>query len=119
MRSFLTGLMICLVIAGLNVRVIAAIDHWQSAENSHVCEDHDHGHHHHSDHPEPEPCDEDCPPEPHHHHECRCSQPMPLTLENVRICRVACLEFSLLGVKPEHEIAPDEPFLQLEKPPLI
>ena len=63
--------------------------------------------------------EEDSCPHDHHHHLGCCALFQPLMIEKTLICRVDVIQSSLLRMSHESEIAPDEPFLSLEKPPLI
>jgi hypothetical protein len=58
-----------------------------------------------------------CPPD-HEHHSC-CSSALPLIVDSDSICWLGILESSLLGVRHDGEVPPEEPFLASEKPPLI
>lgn len=119
MRIFLTGWIVLCVLAGLNVRVLAAgADHagfcCGSAEIScapdHcVCPS--------GEHPVE---DGGCPggEHRHHHHAC-CSYLSPVAVEEMGTSAPAVFGSKILGIRPEGEIAPDAPFLGSEKPPLI
>ncbi|RYD35067.1 MAG: hypothetical protein EOP87_08000 [Verrucomicrobiaceae bacterium] len=121
MRFLLTWLTVFCVMAGLNARVLGAeFLHVGTCSQTHVeevCCDHSHdqspdcqGHEH---------KDGKCPSEPHHHHHGCCPAGQPLTVENDHFRQPAFFGSSLLGVRHDGEIAPEEPFLGSEKPPLI
>jgi len=110
------------VFAGLNLRVLAS-DHAHPPKTGQDCSDH-HDHHHpaedlHSPH------SDDCPTggkhdgEGHHHHHGCCSPAQPLTIENDHLRQPYLPDSSLVGVRHDCEVPPDEPFLGSEKPPLI
>jgi hypothetical protein len=116
MRSLLTWLMVFSVLAGLNVRVLGAEDrHVGTCSHiEEICCDHSH---------DPAPDDhqhdgEKCPQDHHHHHGC-CSIAQPLTVENDHLRQPGIPGSSLLGVRHEGDVPPEEPFLGSEKPPLI
>jgi hypothetical protein len=116
MNTFGTWLMIFWMMAGLNVRVMASESHTVCVSDSHCCADH------HDAIPENDTGDHDhesCPPESHHHHECTCSHLLPLSAETDRVCRLDGPPSYLLELSHESEKAPEKPYLQLEKPPLI
>lgn len=117
MRSLLTWLMVFCVMAGLNARVLGAgTPHVATCSHvEEVCCDHSH-----------EPACEDrhndgekCPQEHHHHHYGCCHNSQPLTVENDHFRQPAFFGSSLPGIRHDGEIAPEEPFLGSEKPPLI
>jgi hypothetical protein len=106
------------ILAGLNAQVLAA-DHahvetctMEPAETpcAHSRQDPHHGHHH--------PGEDHDGNDHHHHHDC-CSHAQPLTVENHHLRQPGVPGSSLLGVRHEGEVPPEEPFLGSEKPPLI
>ncbi len=116
MHAFLKWVLVISLVAGVTARGM-------SLERMHVvpC---DHSHCHGSDHHHPcesgEEHDEngDCPAD-HHHHSCCQAQAQPLILEKVHDRRLEISSFLRLGIVRESEIAPEEPILSSEKPPLI
>ncbi|MES2439018.1 MAG: hypothetical protein V4584_08120 [Verrucomicrobiota bacterium] len=116
MRSLLTWLMVFSVLAGLNVRVLAAdVGCAEACTRSVTCCDDHHETHAPASHQHD---GKDCPMDHHHHHDC-CSHTLPLTLDHTLTCRLGIPGSSLLGVRHEGEVPPEGPFLSSEKPPLI
>jgi hypothetical protein len=108
--------MVFCVVAGLNARVLAAdavhVGNCSQAEE--ICCSHSHG-----EAPDDHQHDgKKCPQDHHHHHGC-CSISQPLTVENDHIRQPGIPGSSLLGMRQEAEVPPEEPFLSSEKPPLI
>lgn len=103
--------------AGLNARVLASnAGHVGTCTQSETacCSDATHEN-------ESSDCDHDgekCPKDHHHHHSC-CSPAQPLTMENDHFRQQSLLTSSLLGIRPEGDVLPEDPFLGSEKPPLI
>jgi len=116
MKSLVTWLMVFCLLAGLNAQALAA-EFGHAGGCSHVQEiscDHSH-----REAPDDHRHDgEKCPQDHHHHHGC-CSTAQPLTIENDHLRRPCIPGSSLLGVRHEGEVPPEEPFLASEKPPLI
>ncbi|RYD39920.1 MAG: hypothetical protein EOP85_15150 [Verrucomicrobiaceae bacterium] len=121
MRHLLTWLMVFCVVAGLNARALGAeslhvgtCSHVEETcvDHSHDCDSHDHGHDHDNE-------DGKCPPDHHHHHHGCCPAGQPLTVENDHFRQPVFFGSLLLGVRHDGELAPEEPFLGSEKPPLI
>jgi hypothetical protein len=116
MHSFLKWLMVFCVMAGVSARAVTA-DAGRliacSQVSDHCCGDH------HSEIPEKDHHDDSsCPLGDHHHHHC-CSSAQPLAMESLLTCRLSVPQSLLIGIRHESEIAPEEPFLGSEKPPLI
>jgi hypothetical protein len=116
MKAILAWIMVICVMAGLNARVLATnASHAGTCTQAEVvCCDHSH---------EESPADcqhdgEKCPKDHHHHHGC-CSVAQPLAVGNDHFFPLSLLDSSLLGVRPEGDALPEEPFLSSEKPPLI
>lgn len=111
MRLIAIWMLVFGVLAGLSARVLDSQGHSICLACSHADEhgiDHHHGHSH-----------EDCDPDHPHHHDC-CSPVQPLGVDHHSPCRLGFSpESSLLGVRHEGDLPPDEPFLSSEKPPLI
>lgn len=115
MRLFLKWLMVFCVLTGLHARAVAAdASHFGVCSHvEEVCCEHSHQH-------SPEDSDRDgqkCPQD-HHHHGC-CSTAQPLTVDTDSYRHRGIPTSSRLGVLREGEVAPEEPLLALEKPPLI
>lgn len=108
--------MVFCVLAGLNVRVLGAeschVDTCSHIEE--ICCDHTH-----QQAPDEQQHDETKCPQEHHHHHGSCPVSQPLTVENDHLRQPGIPGSSLLGVRHEGEVAPEEPFLGSEKPPLI
>jgi hypothetical protein len=119
MRIFLTGWIVLCVLAGLNVRLLAA-----GAHHAICCEaaatpcEGDHSACPPSEHPQEK---DGCPggEHHHHHHHACCSHLPPVVAEEMERGALADRGTEWLGIRPECEIAPDGPFLGSEKPPLI
>lgn len=112
MKQLFSWLMVFCVLAGLNVRAIGA-DHSHLKPQYHAM-DSCCGHQEEPAHPDDhEHHDGDC-----HHHHC-CFHAQPLTVESDHFKRFAFLKSHRLHFRHEAELAPDEPFLGSEKPPLI
>jgi hypothetical protein len=106
------------VCAGLQARALG-VDPCEILAALHL---HEHGHHDHDDdHLPPAPCesshDEQCPLG-HHHHD-NCTHCMPLTVDLPNTAKVTAIGFSLVPILSDAARAPDAPYADLVKPPLI
>ncbi len=113
MRHWFTWLLALGILAGLQGRVLGA----DPCEVMAAMHEQEHSGHHH----EPgKPCDpshdKNCPLD--HHHHGACAHAMPMAAEPQRHTRAA-FDFSLSPIRRESERAPEAPFAELDKPPLI
>jgi hypothetical protein len=114
MRFLIAWFILCCCLAGLHTRALAATNHTCGNETSsdhcgqtHVKTSPDE-HHHDGD---------QCPVE-HHHFGC-CSHALPSAVVNDGSIRLGIPNSSYVRVRHQSEVAPDEPLLGSEKPPLI
>ena len=110
MRTFLTWLLVLGVSVGLSARVLASSC---DLVLDPCCQEQHHssttpGDHHDGD---------NCPVE--HHHQGCCSLGLLLGMESDMLVRLGVPGTELESFRHEGELVPDEPFLSLEKPPLI
>ena len=117
MRSILSWLLIIGVFAAVGLRAFASgPDHNLTCATECHPSDHDHGE---------EPCgdshdrNDECPPGPHHHHHGMCAHVSPMAIDSVASLRVRVPDGQLLGLLAACFFAPDSPYFELDKPPLI
>lgn len=118
MTSLFKYLMVFCVLAGLHASAVASdvcrsttcselVDHWDSPDNCSASSRKDIHH-------EGDPC-----PLDHHHHCDSCTHALPMIVESEPVCQIGIAGILLIGSFHESDLAPEEPFLSSEKPPLI
>ena len=113
----MSWLLIVGVFAGVGLRAFSSgLDHDQACKTECNASDLHQGE---------EPCgdthdhNDECPPGPHHHHHGMCSHMSPMVIDTVASLRVAMPDGHLLGLQTAYILAPEGPFFELDKPPLI